>query len=248
MSRGRRTRGVRIPAIVSAVIMFLLLGGCAGDGDDSRPLSTEEVELLALTRFRNFDAGVREVTFAVTDSGTRYEVDAWVDFPAGAGYGTVAIPGEESSTLAWTGQGVATGAPSPPGAAPLPPPADGWTSSSLAPEQSRLHAVLAVLISLGSDRPDNPVLLAQTDARWLREDSVAGTDVTVFRGPSSDTVETVATAEPPDTDGATAEVRYWVGADSTLHRLELALGGGAEWAVVDLVDAPDVTFDLSQLN
>ncbi|SEE83869.1 hypothetical protein [Ruania alba] len=246
MSSSRRTPRHRFPAILSILTALLLLVGCAESGDDTRPLSAEESELLALTRFRNFDAGVREAMFAVTDSGTRYEVDAWVDFPAGTGYGTVTSPATgESSTLAWTSQGVATGAPSRPGAAPLPPPVDGWTSSSLVPQQSRLHAVLAVLITLGSDRPDNPVLLTQTDARWLREDTIAGADVTVFRGPSSDTV---ATADASGADGATAEVRYWVSADSTLHRLELSLGGGAEWVTVDLNDASDVAFDLTQLS
>ncbi|QOR71015.1 hypothetical protein IM660_01480 [Ruania alkalisoli] len=233
------------------LLLVLALTACAGE--TTRPLTTAESELLALTRFRNFDAGVRSVSFAVTDAGTRYEIDAWVDFQAGAGYGTVQLPdAEESALLAWTSQGVATAATAPTGPAPLPPPTQGWTSSELLPGQSRLHAVLAVLLSLGSDRPDNPVLLAQTDARWLREDSVAGTAVTVFRGPSSDAPagagSTTGTPAPsgPDESGA-AEVRYWVADDGVLHRLEVSLGGDQDAVVIDLDDA-DVTFDLSQLQ
>ncbi len=229
------------------LLLALALTACAGE--TTRPLTTAESELLALTRFRNFDAGVRSVSFAVTDAGTRYEVDAWVDFPAGTGYGTVQLPdAEESALLAWTSQGVATAATAAAGPAPLPPPTQGWTSSELLPGQSRLHAVLAVLLTLGNDRPDNAVLLAQTDAQWLREDTVTGTDVTVFRGPSSDAPAGAGIPAPPGLDeSGAAEVRYWVAEDGLLHRLEVTLGGGQDAVVIDL-DNADVTVDLSQLQ
>ncbi|MFT4157678.1 MAG: hypothetical protein QM630_07110 [Microbacterium sp.] len=226
-----------------------LLGCVGGDAaptppavvtEGPRALTSDEAERLALVRFRNFDAGVRAVATSVVDAGVSYAISGWVDFASQLGYGRIEAAGEQS-LLAWSMVGVAT-APLPTGVteAPLPPPTvesvdSGWISSSLAPDASRLHALLALIISVSSDRPDNPLLLQQTDARWLRSDEIDGVRVDVYAGPTSDTVYDPASGEPDD--GSAATVRYWVDSGGLLVRLEAHLGGSGEWSTVDFAEA-----------
>lgn len=234
---------------------LLLLAGCSGDAESDpgptsegpRPLTSEESERLAVARFRNFDDGVRSVAFSVTDSGATYAVDGWLDFVSGLGYG--AISGEESTEtllLAWTHSALTSrpwqvGEP-----APLPPPDPSgsdqdWTSSELSPEESRLHALLAIVVSMGSDRPDNALLLSQTDARWLRTDEVDGVAVDVITGPTADVPYDPETSTAAG-DGSDATLRYWVDADGLIHRLEVRLGGAGEWTAVEFGPADDIEF------
>lgn len=240
------TRTRRVTLVAAALIALTVFSGCSAQGaaDNPRKLTSDEASQLALVRFRNYDAGVREASFEVTDQGVNFQVDAWVDFPASLGYGTVSSE-DETQSMAWTASGIASTTVTDNGSAPLPPPTEGWSSSTLVPEQSRLHTVLAILLTLGSDRPDTPLLLAQTDARWLREDTIGDTPVTVYRGPSSDTVEGAGSEDTADgqdaatPDASGGEVRYWVNENSSLLRLELVLGSSSETVTVDMQDAPD---------
>ncbi|MBZ2196749.1 hypothetical protein [Occultella gossypii] len=239
---------------------MVFLAGCSGDaeqpvepdattaGAGPRPLTSEEAERLAVARFRNYDDGVREVSFEVTDSGVTYAVDAWVDWVNHVGYGAVAdAAGSESLLLAWTPSGLSTYPWTPGEPAPLPAPglagaaAQEWTSSELAPDASRLHTLLALVVDLGADRPDNALLLSQTDARWLRVDDVDGVSVDVIAGPTADVVYDPATSTAAG-DGSDATVRYWVTDDGTILRLEVRLGGAGEWTPVEFGPAADVEF------
>jgi hypothetical protein len=200
-----------------------------------------------VVRFHNNEAGVRSVSFAVDDKDEHYRVEGWVDFKAGLGYATVSDQSGAAQLIAWTATAIsaypevdATATP------PLPPPGLGgtssqWTTSDLAPDSSRLHAALALLIQAGSDRPDNPQLLQQTDARWLRTDTVGQTPVDVVAGPTSDQPYEPSTATTAP-DGSDASTRYWFDADNLLLRLEVRLGGSGDWTVVDFADAPGVSF------
>ena len=69
-----------------------------------------------------------------------------------------------------------------------------------------LLAALAFIAELGATRPENPLLLEQGGALWLRDDSVGGTPVTVFAGPPG--LGAGVGASSPQ--GAQARVRYWV--------------------------------------
>jgi hypothetical protein len=233
-------RGVR--AALLALLALVVLCACGGEPDGEaaspRPLTNEEAQHLALVRFRNFDAGTRPVTFQITDAGITYVVDANVDFAAGLGYGLVSDPaGTETLLVGWNATTVTT-TPWNGGEAPLPAPAvdESWTTSALSPEQSRLHAVLAIVVGLSADRPDNAVLLQQTDARWLRDDTLPTdsdpVEVAVIAGPTADVVYDPESGLPDD--GSAATVRYWVDGTGTAHRLELRLGGGGDWTVIDL--------------
>ncbi len=259
MTRTAPAPRVAAGAAAVALALTLGLGACGSDGADgagsggsasptasARPLTTDEAQGLATMRFQNYAAGVRTVRFEVADGGRSYAVDGWVDFAAHLGYAVARETSSgEAGLLAWTSQTVSTfdgaAASDDGGKPPLPPPGlddAAWTTSELLPERSRLHALLSVLVRLGNDRPDNPVLLQQSDARWLRADSVDGVPVQVLAGPTSDDVS----AQDPDADGSAATVRYWVDESWRILRLEARLGGSGDWTAVDLGTAEGVDF------
>ncbi|TDC48733.1 hypothetical protein E1212_20400 [Jiangella ureilytica] len=224
----------------------------ADEGDGPRPLSVDEAQRLSMMRYTNYTDGVRALRFEVTDGARTFAVDGWADFAAHVGYARVSEDGGDPQLVAWTLSGITSHAPVGPsgpsgggdgdGGPPLPPPDDtAWTSSALNPEQSRLHAMLALVFQAASDRPDNPLLLQQTDARWLRSDEVGGVTVDVVAGPTADRAYDPATATTAP-DGSDATVRYWVDDESRLRRLEARLGAGGDWTAVDFADAPGVHF------
>lgn len=227
--------------VLLTVLALVALTACTGAAEepDPRPLTTDEAQWLALMRFRNFDAGTRSVDFEVSDGGLTFVVDAQVDFTGSVGYGMVTDPGgTETLLLGWGAAGIATRPWSEAGL-PRPAPAidEEWTISDLRPEQSRLHAVLAIVLELGNDRPDNALLLQQTDARWLREDVITTTEgdqveVIVVAGPTSDAVYDPSSGMPDD--GSAATVRYWLDDTGLVHRVQVRLGGGGQWTTLDL--------------
>ncbi|MEE6283100.1 hypothetical protein [Georgenia sp. MJ170] len=245
-----------VPAAVLTVALAVGAGGCTATdataeapatSAGARPLTTDESQRLAAMRFQNFDAGARAIETEVTDSGTRYTVTGWVDFTAELGYGRIEGAASGASLLAWTHAGISTydGVPAD-GSVPLPPPgtadgAQGWTSSTLEPDASRLHALLAVVLHVGSERPDNPLLLQQTDARWLRTDTLDGLTLDVMSAPTADVVYVPETSTAAG-DGSDSPLRYWLDESGTLHRMEVRLGGAGEWTTVDLADADGVSF------
>lgn len=253
MSRQRRRA---VPAAVLAVALAIGAAGCtatdatpetAATATGARPLTTDESQRLAAMRFQNFDAGTRAIETEVIDSGTRYTVTGWVDFTTELGYGRIEGGAPEATLLAWTHAGISThdGAPAD-GSVPLPPPAtadgaQGWTSSMLEPEASRLHSLLAVVLHAGSERPDNPLLLQQTDARWLRTDTLDGLTLDVMSAPTADVVY-IPEESGAAGDGSDSPLRYWLDERGTLHRMEVRLGGAGEWTTVDFADADGVSF------
>lgn len=228
-------------AIPVAAIALALLTGCTAEAPSDRPLTTEEAQRLAITRFTNFDEGVREIVATVPGEQTLV-LTGWVDFAEHRGYVAVGsssdAPGEYG-LFAWTGDAIAARDGAVP-SAELPLPTDGWQVEAIDPAASVLQNLFVVAVSLGSDRPDNPTLLQQTDARWLRSDEVDGTAVDVISGPTSDEPAS-ATAS---SDAAT--VRYWIDERGRLLRLELRQPGGDNWTVLDLGDKADA--DLSPID
>ncbi|WP_116952938.1 hypothetical protein [Jiangella endophytica] len=253
---GPSPRRLRRLAALAAVAV-LALTGCSGDddpdagasppasGEGPRPLTGDEAQRLSMMRYTNYTDGVRAVRFEVVDNGRTFSVDGWADFTRHVGYAHIGQDGGDPELVAWTLSQITSHAPVGPASddgPPLPPPDDAaWTSSTLAPEQSRLHAALALVFQAGSERPDNPLLLQQTDARWLRSDEVDGVRVDVVAGPTADRVYDPATATAA-ADGSDATVRYWFDEQSRLLRLETRLGGAGEWTAVDFSDAPGVDF------
>lgn len=230
------------------LVVAVLLGGVLGvsgctpsDAPDAAAssqaaasrLSTEQAQRLAIFRFNNFDSGVRAVTFSIAGQQP-VTFSGWVDYAAAAGYGfasTTVNGAADTGLLRFTPQTLGY-QPSTLDEAPLPVPADGWTDSPLDPSATSLSNVVSVLLSLGNDRPDNPQLLQQTDALWLRSDDVDGVPVDVFAGPTSDAP---ATAPPSD---AASTIRYWIDETGHLLKAEIPVAGEADaWTSVEFSDA-----------
>lgn len=231
-------RGAAVLALVLALGIPATLTACAPTAEVAevaetpRPLSGTEAERLAAVRFRNFDAGTRPIDVRIpgTEAG-ELRLTGWFDYETKAGY-AAASTDEGSAGLVWWNESTIAVREAPVEEAPLPLPADGWESGPLDPSSTSMAAVLALLGGLGSDRPENPQLLLQSDAAWLRADEVAGTEVDVFAGPSD------AGADATDVD---ERPRFWVDERGVLLRFEARLGGAPDWTVTDLGDSIDVT-------
>lgn len=221
----------------------LLLTGCAAaDGDDfpadqARPVDSTQAQVLATVRFRNFDAGTRAISFTIPEGSAKGAFTGWFDYDDGTGYG--AFTADDATTLLlWNDEVVGSylGDTAASDAAPLPVPgvdrlSEDWTGGALSPTSSTRDAVLAVIASLGSDRPDNPLLLQQSGALWLGERTLDGAPVTVFAGPPSD----AALGEGETADPAAASIRYWIDDAGTTRRVDARVGG--DWVAIAFADS-----------
>jgi len=214
---------------IAAALVALSLVACTAEPTTEVPsgLTSEQAERLAVTRFRNFDAGVRtiEITVPTTEVG-EISLSGWFDFAQGVGYASV----KDGGTVWWSAQTVAF-RDVPSAEAELPLPTDQWMSYPLDASSNPLAAALALVAELGFDRPDNPQLLAQSDAARVRADTVNGTDVDVFIGPSSS-----ATGESSATD---SRARYWIDDTGLLLRFEAPKGSAV--TTVDFGEASGIT-------
>ena len=212
-------------AVATGLAVLLLLTACAPVAPATPigpvALTGEQSERLAIARFRNFDAGVRSIEMTVPADGGELALTGWFDYASGTGYAAVSSAGDAAGLIWWTHEVVATRS-IPVEVAPFPLPADDWESGPLDPSSTALANAVAVVASLGSDRPENPQLLAQTDAGWLRSDELDGVDVDVFVGPSGDS----ATAAPVD---SARRARYWLDDSGTLLKFEFPQDSSAEW-------------------
>src|SRR6185312_4355615 len=160
------------------------------------------------------------------------------------GYAAVTGTSFASQALVWnsTTVGRHDATPNADGNPPLPmlPASDqAWLSHPLDASTSRLDALLITLGSLGRDRPDNPVLVAQSGAMWLRTDTVDGTPVTVFAAPPSDKPVSESTTT---VTADTSPLRLWVNDVGLMLRAEIRLGG--DWNTADFPDAAAPTLTM----
>jgi len=218
-----------------AGLLLVTLAGCAPAG--ARPVTTPEAETLAVVRLMNLTEGTREISGSVEEKGVELHLQGWIDYVSHAGYVSVTGAGFEAQALYWTEDrvGITTAEPDADGMPPIPVPDlsdESWTSRPLDAAGSSLDATLFTLGNLGSDRPENPLLLQQTGALWLREDSVGGVPVTVFAAPPSDVAR--EPSDPP-VDPDDSPVRLWVNADGLALRVELR-GTDDVWTTIDYGD------------
>lgn len=257
-------RGRLAVAVLAGTVLLTPLAACAGQGPAAsettpaaRRITEEEAQRLGVLRFRNYDAGVRavDVRLPATPDNEELSLVGWVDFVEHRGYVTVtegssgleAVTGE----LVWDGANLAI-APPPDGAEPhtappLPPTPDGWSAGPLDPTTSQMTTIMVLLLSLGSDRPENSSLLLQSDAAWLGTSTLAGTPVDVFAGPSEATsgIPAPTSTAAPD---FTTHVQYWLDKTGTAHRVVVPLGTDA-LATIDLGPVDDSTgVDLSAVG
>src|SRR5256714_5150708 len=180
---------VGVIAIAVAVTGILIATGGSGDSSGHRTLTSDEANRLALTRFRNYEAGGRAVTITVPTTAGGLVVAGSIDSRAKRGYGVVHGAGRDTSSdglIEWTATSVLVDPmPDAPATAPASPPTTGWVSRPLQQAGNSLDSSLAIALSLGDDRPDNAQLLPQNGAAWVGRDRVAGRDVDVMSGPAA---------------------------------------------------------------
>lgn len=210
---------------------FALLGS-GGGSSGGRALTPDEANRLAITRFRNYQAGGRAVTITVPGTAGGLVVIGSVDYRTGTGYGVVRGTGRDTSSdglIDWTAATVLVHPMAdPPAAAPASPPLSGWFGRPLQRSGSSLDSALAITLGLGSDRPDNAELLPQNGAVRLGRETVHGHRAEVLTGPDSR-----ATAGASGTPGTPGTVRYWIGADGTMYRVRATVASQSQPVVID---------------
>jgi hypothetical protein len=216
-----------VAAAATAVVTGILgLAGHGGDSGGRHALTPDEADRLAITRFRNYQAGGRAVTITVPGTAGGLVVTGSVDYRTGLGYGTVRGTGRDASSdglVAWSAATVLVHPmPDPPVPAPAAPPGSGWFGRPLQKSGSSLDSALAIVLGLGSDRPDNAELLPQNGAARTGEERVHGHRVDVMTGPDARVKA-----------GTSQTVRYWIAPDGIMYRVQAAVASEPEPVVVD---------------
>jgi hypothetical protein len=201
-----------LSALAALAASALLLTGCqSGLSDTGEPLTIEQSELLAQTRFQVASRGevVLEISALPEDDVSHLDLTVTLDPVEALAWGTMDRGPEGiavTENVVISPQLFATDS------------SGSWQTASFDEGPS---AALAVIFSLGADRPENAQLLRQSDARYLGDEEVGGETLSVFRLPSVDGV-------------SSARTRMWLDADGRLRRLD---AGDDEQLVILLTDA-----------
>ncbi len=237
----RRRRWSRLGLAAAVVIgiataatgAFFLLG----DDDDPaspRALTSDEVNRLAVTRFLNYQAGGRAVTITVPNVAGGLVITGSIDYRTHTGYGVVRGTGRDASSdglIRWTaGTVLVRPMAKPPAAAPAKPPASGWYTRPLRTSGMTLDSALAIALDLGSNRPDNSALLPQNGAAWVGRERVRGHRTDIMKGPRA---SATASAGPGTGTRTSQTVRYWIGSDGTMYRVEIGIASAPRPVVLD---------------
>ncbi|MFD0339475.1 hypothetical protein ACFVH0_12385 [Streptomyces sp. NPDC127117] len=211
------------------------------DGATERSVTMEEASRLALSRLNLYQASPVAVTLTATEGGgVVVRVRGVVDYRTHRAVGSYEVTGASGSSkpsgsagpvagqldhglIVWDTGGL--------GLAPAPEgdntptwqqaehiPRSGWSARSYTADP--LDAGLRLLIGLGADRPDNPLLLAQSGARWLGRDRVDGHSYDRFAGPRAQGATTGA-----GPDGGRSPLTYWIDGDGGLRRVTMRMPG-----------------------
>ncbi|MFE7431139.1 hypothetical protein [Streptomyces sp. NPDC057545] len=209
--RARWMAAAGIGVAAAAALTLALVGG--GEPAVRRALTSDEANRLAVARFRNYEAEGRAVTITVPGAAGGLVVTGSVDYRAKRGYGVVRGTGRDASgdgLIEWTAATVRFHPlADAPATAPASPPATGWYDRPLRTAGNTLDSSLAIALGLGSDRPDNAQLLPQNGAAWVGSGQARGRRTDVMTGPDA-----------RGKAGTADSVRYWVGEDGTMYRVQ----------------------------
>lgn len=212
-------------AVAVGVAAFLIIDPYSGP-TGPRALTSDEVNRLAIARFRNYEAGGRAVTITVPTTAGGLVITGSIDYRAKLGYGVVRGTGRDTSSdglIQWNSTTVFVHPmTNTPAEAPASPPGSDWHRRPLQTSGSSLDSSLLIALSLGSDRPDNAELLPQNGAAWVGQDQVGGRQVDVMSGPA-------ARGKP----GTAGNVRYWIGSDGTMYRVQADVASEPQPVIID---------------
>ncbi|MEU7023058.1 hypothetical protein ABZ990_20685 [Streptomyces sp. NPDC046203] len=97
-------------------------------------------------------------------------------------------------------------------------PRSGWSARAYTADP--LDSGLQLLIGLGADRPDNPLLLAQSGARRLAREDIDGRPYDRFSGPRAQ-----GTTPGAGAGAGRSPLTYWVDEDGGLRRVSMQMPG-----------------------
>lgn len=221
-------------ALLVSALGVAVLAACADEkksstaapADDPRPLTSQEAELLALARFRLHQRATVPVDMEWPGTPSA-SLAVTLDLHDGVAWGRMSTGDDDAATdrlVLWDLQAIGTA----PSADEAPAPAE-WSTRGLSTDVPQ-DIFLTLALTLGSDRPENPVLLQQSTAQFLRRDAVGGVETSVFQGPRP--------AE--ETEQRQARSRYWVDDEGALLRFEAYLGDrSGQLARITLTDPHD---------
>ncbi|MFJ3791377.1 hypothetical protein [Kitasatospora sp. NPDC090091] len=239
-----RRRSVRFKLLVALVACATAAGGVlayravVSEAPGERAVTVDEASRLALSRLNLFQASPVTVTLTAAEGGdVAVRVEGVVDYRNRRGVGRYRVTGAngplDHGLVIWDAGGL--------GLAPEPAGADGpaWQQAERVPRQGwspraytadPLDAGLQLMVQLGADRPDNPLLLAQSGARRLGSDRLDGRSYDRFSGPR---------AQGAAPDGGRSPLTYWVDGDGTLRRVTMRMPGLGTPTTVDFAGRDD---------
>lgn len=210
--------------MIRALAVLLVLAGCAASParqSGPRIVTIEQAQLLSQVRFLNYDSGgARFDAEAPLPGGRVARISGSVDWRAHRAAGSLGTAGSSlgRARIAWT-----------PATLTVTPAGGRAATRALAPRVSAVDTLLLLILQLAQSRPENPQLLIQQQASYVRADRSGGVPVAVFRGPAAGKGRTAV---------APGEQRtfYWVDADGRLRRFEAHIAGTAQAAWVTFRD------------
>ncbi|WP_380282850.1 hypothetical protein [Kitasatospora purpeofusca] len=226
---GPRRRTSWLRSLLALAVCAAAVGGLVGyrmlsDEPGERPVTVDEASRLALSRLTLFQASPVAVTLTAAEGGgISVRVEGVVDYRTRHGVGRYHTTGAngplDHGLVVWDAGGL--------GLSPEPAGVDGpaWQQAERVPRQGwsprsytadPLDAGLRLIVELGADRPDNPLLLAQSGARWLGRDRLDGRDHDRFAGPR---------AQGAAPDGERSPLTYWVDGDGGLRQVTMRMPG-----------------------
>ncbi|MEV8456721.1 hypothetical protein AB0467_29075 [Streptomyces sp. NPDC052095] len=248
--RPRRTFLRKKPRAVLPALAGLVLVGAAvflalPHQEEPRPVTLDEAQRLAMTRFTLYEAGTVRVDTTVEAGGGTTTVHGLVDFRtrhAVGRYTATRAGGTETGLIAWdtTGLAVAPGPASVHGPASVSGPGGmaaavraaaavqprSWSPRAYTGDP--LDSALRLVMSLAADRPDNPQLLTRAGPRYLREETLGATAYAVLSGPR----------RSGGPRGGRSPLTYWVDGEGRLGRLEAVIASLPHPARMEFAPGP----------
>ncbi|MER8103820.1 hypothetical protein [Kitasatospora sp. NPDC094016] len=236
---GKRARLRLLVGVVGAMVVAgaTVLGVTAWGEPEERAVTMDEASRLALSRLTLYQASPAAVALTAAEGGgVQIRVEGVVDYRTRRGVGRYQVSGAsgqlDHGLIIWDGDGLGL-APEPAGSGPAWEqaehiPRSGWSPRSYTADP--LDAGLGLLVRLGADRPDNPLLLAQSGARLLGRDRIDGRDYDRFSGPR---------AQGAAPDGGPSPLTYWVDGAGSLRRVTMRMTGLGTPTTVDLTGRQD---------